>query len=522
MYCRYCGLNIPEASQFCPHCGRGTNSAFTGQGTVQQNVPGQNAYTKYCHHCGLRLPGSSQFCSGCGKSTVSHTAARSRKLPLILGIASVAVVVMIVAGVCLLKGMRDDPRVSIPDITVPVAETAPATLPAAVPTESAPVDPPAPTAESSPPATEAQESEAPRETQATKPVRIASSSTELPDLSCFLDSRYTQNETGKYTHYVTCIYDKDEGTKPLEEFLALLQEDRYQLELDSISGEYKDSYSTATCKDYFFHYTGKNDSVQWIETTSGDKYHVRVTLYTYKEKDYSAIVLYMHPEFELEDSGVHYGDVEIEEPAKPTQSTQDTADITVEDPNALPDFLSFSGSENYRQDLQYDKYYDYSMVTTTSQSVDDAYVIKDYVDTLVDVYGYEIVDTREDIRKTWGVTQWFLDHPDENVENDDYITSENKKKADVMVKMLEDYDDDYVSVTIQFISDLTYGVQVEPDDPGSGHECYSCNRGDCRTCGGDGEVTKIMIGEGTIVQDCTDIFCNNGSCTVCGGDGWVD
>jgi len=87
---------------------------------------------------------------------------------------------------------------------------------------------------------------------------------------------------------------------------------------------------------------------------------------------------------------------------------------------------------------------------------------------------------------------------------------------------MEDYDDDKVSITIQFISDLTYGFQTVPDEPGSGHECYTCNRGKCRTCGGDNKVEKIMIGEGVIVQDCTAIFCNMGSCTVCGGDGWVD
>lgn len=138
--------------------------------------------------------------------------------------------------------------------------------------------------------------------------RAASSSRELPDLSAFLGSKYTQNKITQYSRLVTCIHDKDEGTKPLEEFLALLQEDRYQLELDSVSKEYPDSYSTATCKDYFFHYTGTSSKIQWITLKNGTRYHARVTLYTYDDKDYTAIVFYSHPEFQLKDSGVHYGD----------------------------------------------------------------------------------------------------------------------------------------------------------------------------------------------------------------------
>ena len=448
----------------------------------------------------------------------------------------------------------------------------------------------------------------------------AASNPELPDLSAFLGSKYTQNVKGTYTDYVTCTYSEDLGTGPLEEFLELLQEDRYRLKLTNTSKEYQDSWDKAgTCKDYFFDYTGSDSRITSITTSNGYAYDVRVTLYTYSDKDYNAIVLYREKDFVLKDSGVRLGDKEknaipalhdffgdalrkeagngetayffefsslpsseIKEFTRALEKLDLTATeqlkvgksclqlfhvnetvvitlwwhdadeeleiilhddalkaagysqkttqvkkpavntVTTGDSYALPDFLSMSGTGNFKQDLQFDRYYDYHMVTTTSKKGKDEKVVRAYVNMLVNDYGYKIVDTREDIHKTWGVTQWFLTHPDAKVSNDDYIKSENGKIADVMVKMKEDYDDDKVSITIQFISDLTYGVQTPPDDPDSGHECYTCNRGKCRECGGDNRVEKIMIGEGVIVQDCTAIFCNMGSCTVCGGDGWVD
>lgn len=140
------------------------------------------------------------------------------------------------------------------------------------------------------------------------PVRAASNP-ELPDLSAFLGSRYTQNVEGTYTDYVTCTYSEDLGTGPLEEFLELLQEDRYRLKLTNTSKEYQDSWDKAgTCKDYFFDYTGSDSRITSITTSNGYAYDVRVTLYTYSDKDYNAIVLYREKDFVLKDSGVHLGD----------------------------------------------------------------------------------------------------------------------------------------------------------------------------------------------------------------------
>ena len=63
------------------------------------------------------------------------------------------------------------------------------------------------------------------------PARAALLGAYLPDLAAFLGSEYTQNEESTYTKYVTCTYSDSLGTEPLEEYLALLQEDRYHLKL---------------------------------------------------------------------------------------------------------------------------------------------------------------------------------------------------------------------------------------------------------------------------------------------------
>lgn len=141
---------------------------------------------------------------------------------------------------------------------------------------------------------------------AAMPVSAASSSVTLPDLSNFMGSDYTQNVIGTYTHYVTCIYDKSYGYDVLKAFLELLQEDRYQLEYTG-SKEYIDTYSSnASCVDYFFRYTGTSGNVSQITTKSGDSYHVKLTLMEHIGVDWYALVLYSHPNFELEDSGVVY------------------------------------------------------------------------------------------------------------------------------------------------------------------------------------------------------------------------
>ena len=179
------------------------------------------------------------------------------------------------------------------------------------------------------------------------PAEAASSDKVLPEMSKFFETDYTQAQLTEYSRLLTCTYDKDEGTAPLEAFLELLQEDRYQLELDCVSDEYPDSYSTATVKDYFFHYTGTSSAIKWIKLKDGTKYHVRVSLYTYEEKDYSAIVYYSHPNFLHRDSGVHYADMKqqkAETVTKPSVSeTEPTEKTEVLSLYGAPDLTQFFG-----------------------------------------------------------------------------------------------------------------------------------------------------------------------------------
>lgn len=155
------------------------------------------------------------------------------------------------------------------------------------------------------------------------PAAAASSDKVIPEMSKFFGTDYTQAQMTQYSRLLTCTYDKEEGTAPLDAFLELLQEDRYQLVLDCVSDEYPDAYSTATVKDYFFHYTGTSSAIKWIKLKDGTKYHVRVSLYTYTEKDYSAIVYYSHPNFLHRDAGVTYEEIRQQKvilPEKPSVS----------------------------------------------------------------------------------------------------------------------------------------------------------------------------------------------------------
>ena len=137
----------------------------------------------------------------------------------------------------------------------------------------------------------------------------ASTDKVIPEMSKFFETEYTQAKMTEYSRLLTCTYDKCEGTAPLDAFLDLLMEERYQLVLASISEPYPDSYSTATVQDYFFNYIGESSAIKWIKLKNGTKYHVRVSLYTYEEKDYSAIVYYSHPNFLHRDAGITYREI---------------------------------------------------------------------------------------------------------------------------------------------------------------------------------------------------------------------
>lgn len=184
------------------------------------------------------------------------------------------------------------------------------------------------------------------------PAEAASSDKVLPEMSKFFETEYTQAKMTDYSRLLTCTYDKREGYEPLYAFLDLLIEARYQLELESISEPYPDSYSTATVQDYFFRYTGTSSAIKWIKLKNGTKYHVRVSLYTYEEKDYYAIVYYSHPNFLHRDAGITYAEIREQqatvatEPPATTKATEPPETTKATEPyfaEGAPDLRDYFG-----------------------------------------------------------------------------------------------------------------------------------------------------------------------------------
>lgn len=62
--CLYCGLQLPEAAEFCPECNRPREAA------VRVELAGKMrraTRAKGCLYCGLQLPESAEFCPECGR-----------------------------------------------------------------------------------------------------------------------------------------------------------------------------------------------------------------------------------------------------------------------------------------------------------------------------------------------------------------------------------------------------------------------------------------------------------------------
>lgn len=126
-------------------------------------------------------------------------------------------------------------------------------------------------------------------------------SVELPDLAAFLNTQYTRDDVSAYTHHVTCVLKKEEGLESAREFVELLQKEKYQLKLDETRSGTEDK---AHRTDYLFHYTGKGDGIEWIPHKEGYRYHVKLSVYEYPEKDKVTLIFYCAPGFELADPGV--------------------------------------------------------------------------------------------------------------------------------------------------------------------------------------------------------------------------
>lgn len=321
------------------------------------------------------------------------------------------------------------------------------------------------------------------------PARAALIFTTLPDLAAFLESEYTQNEQGTYTNYVTCTYPDSLGTEPLEEFLELLQEARYSLKLIKTGKEYQDGWDPAgTCKDYFFEYTGFYKDIPWITTKSGDKYHVKVTLHTYTNKDFNAIVFYREPHFTLADSGVHYGDKKIP---------------------ALHDFFG-NAKRKETGDGKTSYFFGFSSMPTSQ--------ISDFEEAL----------KKLDVRKPGvpgliNIVQSFM------VGDTVVITLQWYGSAKELEVILHD---DALKEAGYTQRTTKVGKDEEPPAPqpkpktgcsncgGDGViDCYNCVKGSCFICGGDGYVYRFTPGR-TDIEVC--MMCYLGKCRVCKGKGTRD
>ena len=62
--CLYCGLQLPEAAEFCPECGRPIEVAIRVESAGKMR---RTTRAKGCLYCGLQLPEAAEFCSNCGR-----------------------------------------------------------------------------------------------------------------------------------------------------------------------------------------------------------------------------------------------------------------------------------------------------------------------------------------------------------------------------------------------------------------------------------------------------------------------
>ena len=62
--CLYCGLQLPDTTDFCPECGRPTEDAIRVESG--EKIRSTNIATG-CLYCGLQLPDTPDFCPECGR-----------------------------------------------------------------------------------------------------------------------------------------------------------------------------------------------------------------------------------------------------------------------------------------------------------------------------------------------------------------------------------------------------------------------------------------------------------------------
>ena len=342
------------------------------------------------------------------------------------------------------------------------------------------------------------------------PARAALLGAYLPDLAAFLGSEYTQNEESTYTKYVTCTYSDSLGTEPLEEYLALLQEDRYHLKLIKTGKEYQDGWDPAgTCRDYFFEYTGSFGNIQWITTQSGDSYHVKVTLHTYTNKDFNAIVLYREPDFVLTDSGVHYGDKKI--PA--LHDFFGNAQRKEMEDGKTSYFFSFSSKPDSRVSDFEEALKSAGLLekeNTFFQGMGKSALLG------MGLYLYYQAEDVVVISIRWHEADKEL----EVILHDDALKEVGYTQRTTNVG--EDASASGGTQNILSVPDFIKGGKKNNCSNCGGDgviDCYNCVDGSCYVCGGDGYVYRFTPGR-TDIEVC--MMCILGDCRVCKGRGTRD
>ncbi len=63
--CLYCGLQLPDTTDFCPECGRPIEEAIRVESEVKMRRTTKVATG--CLYCGLQLPDAPDFCPECGR-----------------------------------------------------------------------------------------------------------------------------------------------------------------------------------------------------------------------------------------------------------------------------------------------------------------------------------------------------------------------------------------------------------------------------------------------------------------------
>ena len=177
----------------------------------------------------------------------------------------------------------------------------------------------------------------------------------------------------------------------------------------------------------------------------------------------------------------------------------------------LPDFLQYDSSGKY---YYRNSGFSFRTDVATADCVEAAW---DYVE-LLQQRGYTLVESKEKHSSKWDMYKWYF-HTG--------VSGLDKIESDIdghfMVCINAYYDKGYCALYLEVVDGISMeGYNTEPvpspDDPFE-KNCWYCGYdGKCDTCGGSGQVRKLVPGtrEYTL-QNCT--HCNFGECRWCGGDG---